>query len=355
MSPVAGIPSDVRNISGPLIITFMLGSILYGVQVLQVYIYYLSFPKDRKIIKSLVYIVFLLDTTQSAIFFRDAFTIFGAGFGDMAALRAAHLSGISVPILTGSISLIVQCFYCYQIQVISRSWILTLVIISIAITQFVSAIIEGVSIFEINNSAILQQRTLVPCTIWLVGSALCDTIIAVAMTAYLFKASSGFRGNAMITRLVRLIIETGTLTASVAIIDAVLFISVQKYPFHMIPSRCLAKLYSNTLMVILNSRTTRGSRDTASKFNHVFTSGWGQSVDIRFAHSGSSTNGGTQRTISSQGGAGEPSRSSAPRTQLESLPKLLVPLGNLNLNVENQEESPRDDVELSKKVRRDSL
>ncbi|KAF9258133.1 hypothetical protein L218DRAFT_821370, partial [Marasmius fiardii PR-910] len=231
-------------------------------------LYYLSFPKDRIAVKSLVYVVFLLDTTQSVIFFRDAYTIFGPGFGDMTVLRAAHLSGISVPILTGLGDLIVQCFYSYQIQVISRSWILPIVILSVALTQFVAAIMEGVLIFQINNSAILQARTLVPCTIWLVGSALCDTIIAAAMTAYLFRASSGLKGNAIISRLVRLIVETGSLTASVAIIDAALFIAVQKYPFHMIPSRCLAKLYSNTLMVILNSRMRiQGSREE-SKLNH---------------------------------------------------------------------------------------
>ena len=63
--------------------------------------YYISFPKDRKFVKCLVYMVFLLDTVQSVLFFRDAFEIFGYGFGDMVSLKKAHLSGFSVPILTG--------------------------------------------------------------------------------------------------------------------------------------------------------------------------------------------------------------------------------------------------------------
>ncbi|KAF9258139.1 hypothetical protein L218DRAFT_820606, partial [Marasmius fiardii PR-910] len=225
-------------------------------------LYYLSFPKDRRFIKGIVYLVFLLDTTQTVIFLHDAFEIFGSGFGDMEALREAHLSGLSVPVMTGLVSFIVQSFYSYQIRVISQSWILPLIIVSVALTQFIGALIEGVLVFEINNqSFILQQRTLVPCTIWLVGSAVCDTIIATAMIYYLVRSTSSLRQNVVITRLVRLVIETGSLTASVAIIDAVLFIAVQKYPFHMIPARCLAKLYSNTLMVILNSRMEiRGSR-----------------------------------------------------------------------------------------------
>ena len=51
----------------------------------------------------------------------------------------------------------------------------------------------------------------------------------------------------------------------------------------MIPSRCLAKLYANTLMVILNSRVrVQGSRDQP-KLDQVYTSGWSQSIDVRFA------------------------------------------------------------------------
>ncbi|KAF9258145.1 hypothetical protein L218DRAFT_964739 [Marasmius fiardii PR-910] len=352
MSPAPGIPSDVRNVSGPLIITFMLGSILYGVSVLQVYTYYLAFPNDRKAIKFLVYFVFLLDTTQSIIFFRDAYTIFGPGFGDMAALRAAQLSGVSVPILTGLISLIVQSFYCYQIQVISRSYIRSLMILSIALTQFVAAIVEGVFIFKIDNSAILQQLTLVPCTIWLVGSALCDTIIAIAMTYHLINASSGLKGNVIITRLVRLVIETGSLTATVATIDAVLFIAVKKYPFHMIPSRCLAKLYSNTLMVILNSRVRiQGGRD-AAKVPDVIYSGFSSSGDtIRFARHRAANGGGgggmmMPHTVVSLTQSTVVTSDESSATQLESMS---------TKNIGKQDDSQMPTLDLTNKFNRDSF
>ena len=73
--------------------------------------------------------------------------------------------------------------------------------------------------------------------------------------------------------------------AAVATIDAVLFIVVQKYPYHMIPSRSLAKLYGITLMVILNSRMRiRGGRDE-SLVDDIYTGNWTQNgtVSIRFA------------------------------------------------------------------------
>ncbi|ESK92408.1 hypothetical protein Moror_4539 [Moniliophthora roreri MCA 2997] len=351
MAPIDGIPSDVDRIAGPLIITFMLGSILYGVSVLQVYIYYMSFPNDRKLVKSLVYTVFILDTTQTIIFFRDAFIIFGSGFGDMKNLRAAHLSGISVPILTGLVSILVQGFYSYQIKVISRTWILPTIIFSIALTQFISSVYEGVLIFQINNSAVLQARTLVPCTIWLAGSALCDTLIAIVMTTYLLKASAGLKGNPLIRRLVRLVIETGSLTAAVATIDCVLFIAVQKYPFHMLPSRCLAKLYANTLMVILNSRLRIvGSRDEAKLSPGHMYSGWSQSLDIRFKHP---TSGQSTRNLTVPVGVeSHSSRNTASRDHDESerldLPKV-VELNDLDGNKRDH------DTEISSKLHHRTL
>ncbi|KAG7098297.1 hypothetical protein E1B28_000259 [Marasmius oreades] len=158
MAPVDGIPPDIAKIAGPIIITFMLGSILYGVQVLQVYMYYLAFPKDRGFVKYLVYTVFLLDTLQTALFFHDAFNIFGAGFGDLANLRAAHLTGFSVPILTGLVSLMVQSFYARQIRMLSRSTILVGVVIAIALVQFGAAIWTGYLIFRVNNNHGLSQQ-----------------------------------------------------------------------------------------------------------------------------------------------------------------------------------------------------
>jgi hypothetical protein len=69
--------------------------------------------------------------------------------------------------------------------------------------------------------------------------------------------------------------------AAVAIIDCILFIGVQKYPFHTLPSRCLAKVYANTLMVILNSRIRiTGSRDESKLNLSVINNG---SSDLRFA------------------------------------------------------------------------
>ncbi|KAK7464849.1 hypothetical protein VKT23_006054 [Stygiomarasmius scandens] len=258
-----GIPDDIVKIAGPLALGYLLSSILYGVLVLQIYLYYIAFPNDRRIIKALVYGCFALNTAQTILNVIDAFDIFGSGFGDITALQNMRRAGISVPIMTGLISCSVQVFYGYQIYILSRSKILVGSIVATAVTQCIGALVEGVYVVKINNLFSFQRKTFIECTVWLAGSALCDIIIAVSMTIYLLRAKRGFRRtHAIIVRLIRLIIETGTATAIVALIDSILFLTIQRYPYYTLPARCLGKIYANSLMVILNSRMkVVGGRD----------------------------------------------------------------------------------------------
>ncbi|KAF9258576.1 hypothetical protein L218DRAFT_948295 [Marasmius fiardii PR-910] len=253
MAPVAGIPPNIQNFTGPLFLAVVLAAILYGINLLQVYTYYLAFPKDRMRVKALVYTLFLLATTHTVISINDSFKMFGSGFGDMGALKATALSGLGGPILISLSSLIVQSFYLYQVRVISRSWVIPALILFVAMAQFIAAIISGVNFIFLGT---LQAKAL--AMIWNFGSALCDTIIAIAMTFYnlkLLRAGSGLTNqNPIITHLVHLVIETGSLTALVAITQAILFISAPGYPYFYLPAMCLARLHSNSLMVILNSR-----------------------------------------------------------------------------------------------------
>jgi len=60
--------------------------------------------------------------------------------------------------------------------------------------------------------------------------------------------------HAFITKFVRVIVETGCLTAISAIIQLALFIWLPDKPYFTCIGLALAKLYSNSLLAILNSR-----------------------------------------------------------------------------------------------------
>ncbi|KIJ36587.1 hypothetical protein M422DRAFT_124423, partial [Sphaerobolus stellatus SS14] len=91
--------------------------------------------------------------------------------------------------------------------------------------------------------------------VWLAGSAACDVTIAISMTYYLSRKETHLkRTSAVINRLIRLTIETGSLTATVAIVDITLYLVFPHQDYHTAPALTLAKLYSNTLLVVFNSR-----------------------------------------------------------------------------------------------------
>ncbi|KIJ37124.1 hypothetical protein M422DRAFT_50736 [Sphaerobolus stellatus SS14] len=92
-------------------------------------------------------------------------------------------------------------------------------------------------------------------SVWLATSAIVDILVAICMTYLLLKRRTHFyQTQLLISRLIRLTIETGSGTAIVAMIDVTLFNTTKGTNLHACPAIVLAKLYTNTLLVVLNSR-----------------------------------------------------------------------------------------------------
>lgn len=110
-----------------------------------------------------------------------------------------------------------------------------------------------VKVLALGDSAV-QEKTTAPCIVWLAGSATCDVLIASCMlyfvshplfvlvdaylsccTSQLLRGRQGLASDAMISRLVRLTVETGSVTASVAIVDLILFLCFKHNNLHMTP------------------------------------------------------------------------------------------------------------------------
>ncbi|KLO19181.1 hypothetical protein SCHPADRAFT_918701 [Schizopora paradoxa] len=250
---------------------------LYGVLSCQVYVYYLAFPKDGRWTKLLVGGIYLIETAQTILVTHDAFAAYASGYGNLNALGSAQLEWLAVPTFSGIVSCAVQLYYGYRLRLLSGSNLLGLVIAVIALTQGTSAIVQGVQAKIIGDFADLATKAFVSCTIWLAGSATCDVIIAISMTFVLLRKDTQIpQTHAMITRIVRLVVETGCLTALAATIDLILFLSFQHNSYHGCVALTLAKLYSNSLMVIFNSRlrivdgrnvTTTTITDSSVSFN----------------------------------------------------------------------------------------
>ncbi|TFK31424.1 hypothetical protein BDQ12DRAFT_740025 [Crucibulum laeve] len=269
------IPPNIGASSGPLILGYLFNWGLYGILCVQVYLYYISFPRDKILSKALVYGLFLIETMQTIIVANDAFKTFGPGFGDLNALESAHLEWFNVPIVSGIVSATVQIFFARRIYIISKAKHIAIPIVMVALMQGISAIIAGVKAFKAADFSKLQSETFVPTAIWLAGSAVCDVIIAISMIYYLSRRDTGFkRTHTIITRIIRLTVETGSTTATVAVIDVVLFLAFRQNNYHTAPALILGKLYSNTMVLIFNSRVhiSGGRSDTQDRSESHYNS-----------------------------------------------------------------------------------
>ncbi|KAF9003213.1 hypothetical protein BDQ17DRAFT_1409070 [Cyathus striatus] len=273
MPSVPNMSDDPILIAGPLLLGYLLNWGLYGVLSVQVYVYYLAFPNDRLYSKIPVYFVFLLESVQSILIAHDAFKAYAKGFDKYAALINQYFTWLTMPIIGGIgaktytsrmkylmvffylAALIVQLFYAYRISLL-KSRKPAMLIVVLAIMQCASAITAGVlASKEPNLTDLTSLRVRIIQGIWAGMSTGCDVLIAICMSYQLTKRESVFPSTqAFVARILRLIIGTGSLTAAVAILNLVLFNISGIGPVFLAPGALLGKLYSNSMMVILNSR-----------------------------------------------------------------------------------------------------
>ncbi|KAK0459357.1 uncharacterized protein EV420DRAFT_1642322 [Desarmillaria tabescens] len=224
MQPVpAGYP--IEQLSGPLIIAYLLHWGLFGTLSVQLYLYYLAFPKDRRSTKCLVYGIYIVEFVQTMLVTHDAFAEFGYGFGDIDALTGMYFNWLTVPIMSAVVAGVGQVFYAYRIFILSRSRTVPIFIACVSLTSSVAAIITGAYCFQTGNITDTHNTRLsIAIGIWGGAAALCDILIAICMTYYLMRGDADVRQTQiLVTKLIRLIIETGTVTAAAALVNLILF------------------------------------------------------------------------------------------------------------------------------------
>ncbi|KAF7351478.1 hypothetical protein MSAN_01580000 [Mycena sanguinolenta] len=260
----------------------LMGSLL--VQVSEISIKYQTFPKDRMSTKAIVYTLLILEISQMGIMSYFAYTIFGSGYGNLDMFDRSALEWFPVCILGSIIAGIVQLFYCPRLRAFSGSWIAGGIVTFLALVQIGSGIGQGVISKRLVDRSKLTGK---PITVT-VGAILrleegCRTDLAVGlMTLYVSLAELNSRNESyditmllkrsqaksvqMRNTIAKLVRYTGAITALVAIVQHT---NPQNNYFET-PSWILGKLYSNSLLVLLNTRAvTLGGRDYVNSNDNV--------------------------------------------------------------------------------------
>jgi len=196
------------------------------------------------------------------------------------------LSWIVVQILGGAVSWRGQLFFGYRLKVLSGYWFPAIFIGLLSSGSYAAALVSGVQTYRLgglNHS--VDRSLLISTAIWTGSTALCDVIIVVATTYLLLREKADNKATRLIvSRIIRLLMETGLLTATAAIAHMILFLAFNKYDYYAITGFSMAKLYSNSMLVVLNSRMRiENGRENYSKVD-VAASGLGNSNRLVFNH-----------------------------------------------------------------------
>ncbi|KAH8822126.1 hypothetical protein DL96DRAFT_1620278 [Flagelloscypha sp. PMI_526] len=258
------------DVEGPGFLSFCFNLILMGILIVQTYVYYVAFRKDHWAMKTTVYFTFVIELVQTVMMMVDRFQVFVVDFADVAALDLHLRMWFSVPILTGISSTVTQGFFAYRLYVLSKSWISPIIVIIGTLCQFAAALTNGIISRNLAMHEMPSTKNFV--TWWCVSTAVTDVLIAILMTYHLLRMKTGIQQtDRLLTRIITLTIETGTLTAILAIIIVVLSFAVQA-PWFFIFTDVIGKVYANNLLVMFNRRVDMSVGNKAT-VHHMSSSG----------------------------------------------------------------------------------
>ncbi|TFK91945.1 hypothetical protein K466DRAFT_659668 [Polyporus arcularius HHB13444] len=246
---------------GPILVGALLSFLLFGISIVQLYIYHANFPRDRSALRVSVYAIFALDILQSVLAGAEAWDTLCAGWGRPINLRYPNWSFYFLPMLSGVVASWVQIFYAWRIFRLGQWKVVPGLIIFMSLVQTGAASAIAVSFTILKDIERLHDKNMYARTIiWLGGGVFTDLTVMFSMVYMLYSvkrnspAGAIRRSELMINRLLRVTVETGLACAVAATLELVLFLALPDTNMHFIVALVLSKVYSNTLMVSLNSR-----------------------------------------------------------------------------------------------------
>ncbi|KAF9450352.1 hypothetical protein P691DRAFT_758270 [Macrolepiota fuliginosa MF-IS2] len=248
----------ISNTFGVMLIGALITMSIYGITTLQVYFYYMSYPKDEWWMKWLVGAIWTLDTIHVILMCHCIHYYLIRGFGNPALLSDGLWSLYASMAANVLIAFIVQCYFSIRIHKLSpvnhRWWISSGIVFTVVAHLCFG--METVAYLFIKKQFVhLKDITLVSAMPFGVAAVLSDIVIALALCILLHSNRSEFEEtNHIINKLIVYAINRCILTTAVAIVEVVVF-SVTPNPFYTFAiDFAIGKLYANSFIAALNSR-----------------------------------------------------------------------------------------------------
>ncbi|KAJ7193123.1 hypothetical protein GGX14DRAFT_577481 [Mycena pura] len=258
--------SPIANTFSVWLIVLFLQSILYGIGLLQVWLYFLWYPRDSWGTKGTVALITVLETFQSVVYFMACYQIFITNFDNLPALAViSWLPCAQLGALYAS-TFVVQGFFGYCIYNLHQKRpILPAAIALFALAAFGSGLAQVVLAARIKfwadlGSTSVRYFTYCPSTFMngvtqaatntqAAFALAADILIIVGLCWPLNRSRTEIQAtNRMINFLIIMAVNRGVLTMITALINIVLFLAKPGTFYFMLMVESSGKLYMNNMM-----------------------------------------------------------------------------------------------------------
>ncbi|KAH7922821.1 hypothetical protein BV22DRAFT_1121229 [Leucogyrophana mollusca] len=242
---------------GPSLIGSTLGLWMYGIALGQYGFYLRAFPLDRRALKILVLLVFIMDTlhTYGIISYQWGLFLYCHHNASFACLSDLPWEVFMCVALAFGVTFVVHSFFAHRVWIISgrNSWITAAVSVT-ALAQFVLGMACAGEVIRTKNVTVLFDA-LSTAGSSAALSVVCDLLITGSIFFYLRPQRSGIkRREATIQRLIYVCVNMGLFTCLGSLVMLTLYlVQGQQYLIGAISST-LCKSYVNSMLAVLNAR-----------------------------------------------------------------------------------------------------
>ncbi|KAI0738333.1 hypothetical protein C8Q80DRAFT_272210 [Daedaleopsis nitida] len=254
--PAAALPQlpALDNTYGALFLGMAFGLMLYGLTCHQTYRYFRLYPRDVRLIKSLVTTIWTLETFHTILVIVACYYRLVSNYFHPETLAIGHWSTRLLTPVTGITVLVCQSFYARRVWMVGPGyrylvWIAAVFMFT-ALAFTISATVEGF----IRSLADFKHVSWMVSVIF--GSAvIVDILLTTALIVVLVRSRTGFqRTDSTIEVLVLYTVNTGLLTSFFGLLVFIFAVILPGNFIYIGISIVGTKLYANSVLAVLNSR-----------------------------------------------------------------------------------------------------
>ncbi|KAK7032155.1 hypothetical protein VNI00_013329 [Paramarasmius palmivorus] len=241
-----------QDVFGPMLIGTLLDAILLGTLLLQVASYFHKYPNDRWWFKCLVAYLTVADIANTVCDFITVYDPLVLNIGTILSRPPKLLPADAIT--TTLVSTPVQLFMAWRIKIITGNRILPSIISVMSLMSLGGAVWLASGVIREKGVNFIESSDIKHASyMWLITSTVTDititgVIFSIVLRRRKTRAISSSPMDSHVSRVLRLTIEAGAVTALATCADLIVFLTVTAGPYFFIWDFTISKLYSNSLL-----------------------------------------------------------------------------------------------------------